>query len=71
MVSSVPVDILLVDDNEKNLLSLEAVLGDLGANLVRASSGDEALLRLLQQDFALILLDIQMPNLDVRATGCI
>jgi signal transduction histidine kinase/DNA-binding response OmpR family regulator len=64
MVSPVPVDILIVDDNEKNLLSLEAVLGDLGASLVRATSGDEALLKLLEQDFALILLDIQMPNLD-------
>lgn len=58
------VDVLAVDDNPTNLLSLEAVLQDLGANLVKAHSGDEALLRVLQQDFALVLLDIHMPGLD-------
>ncbi len=58
------VDVLAVDDNPSNLLSLEAVLQDLGANLVKATSGDEALLRVLERDFALVLLDIQMPGLD-------
>ena len=58
------VDVLAVDDNPSNLLSLEAVLQDLGANLVKAHSGDEALLRVLEREFALVLLDIQMPGLD-------
>ena len=58
------VDVLAVDDNPNNLLSLEAVLADLGANLVKAHSGDEALLRVLERDFALVLLDIHMPGLD-------
>jgi len=56
--------ILLVDDQVENLLALEAVLEPLGQRLVRAQSGEEALARLLREDFALILLDVQMPNLD-------
>jgi signal transduction histidine kinase/DNA-binding response OmpR family regulator len=59
-----PAAVLAVDDNPHNLRSLEAVLGELGANLVTAESGDEALLRVLERDFAVILLDIQMPGLD-------
>jgi signal transduction histidine kinase/CheY-like chemotaxis protein len=58
------VDILIVDDNSKNLMALEAMLGGLGQNIVRAESGAEALRCLLHQDFALALLDIQMPELD-------
>src|SRR5205823_3640214 len=58
------VDILLVDDHQSNLLSLEAILQDLGHNLVKAHSGDEALRRLLQGDYAVILLDVQMQDLD-------
>ena len=61
---SVPAAVLAVDDNPNNLRSLQAVLGELGANLVTAQSGDEALMRLLERDFAVILLDIQMPGLD-------
>ena len=57
-------NILLVDDQVENLMALEAVLEPLGQNLVRANSGEEALLRLLKDDYALILLDVQMPDLD-------
>ncbi len=56
--------ILLVDDRPENLTALEAVLEPLGCPLVRASSGAEALKRLLIDDFALILLDVQMPGMD-------
>ncbi|CAN5187532.1 response regulator [soil metagenome] len=56
--------VLLVDDRPANLLALEAILSDLPVKLVRASSGSEALRALLKQDFALVLLDVQMPNMD-------
>jgi PAS domain S-box-containing protein len=57
-------NILLVDDQPNNLLALEAMLEDLGQNLVRAESGTAALRALLEQEFAAILLDVQMPGLD-------
>jgi signal transduction histidine kinase/BarA-like signal transduction histidine kinase len=56
--------ILLVDDRPANLLALEAVLGPLGHKLVLAHSGEEALRQILKQEFALILMDVQMPDLD-------
>jgi signal transduction histidine kinase len=58
------VSILLVDDKEANLVALEAMLQGLGQHLVRASSGREALKQLLTQDFAVILLDVKMPEMD-------
>jgi PAS domain S-box-containing protein len=57
-------NVLLVDDRPENLLALEAVLAPLNCRLVTATSGQEALRRLLHDEFALILLDVQMPELD-------
>jgi CheY-like chemotaxis protein len=58
------VNILLVDDRPDKLLALEAVLEDLGQNVVRAYSGREALRHVLSQEFAVILLDVNMPGMD-------
>jgi signal transduction histidine kinase len=58
------VKILLVDNEPKGLLALEAILEPLGQKLIAATSGKEALRHLLAHDFALILLDIRMPELD-------
>lgn len=57
-------NILLVDDRPENLFALESVLGDLGCNLVKAQSGSEALRWLLNRDFAAVLLDVNMPDMD-------
>jgi len=57
-------EILAVDDSLANLLAIEAALGDFGAHVVKTQSGADALRRLLTQDFALILLDVQMPIMD-------
>ena len=56
--------ILLVDDRPENLLALEAILQGLGHDLLKAASGEEALKRLLTEDVAVILLDVQMPGMD-------
>jgi PAS domain S-box-containing protein len=61
--------ILLVDDYEPNLFALEVVLAPLGHRLVRATSGAIALKRLVDEDFALILLDVMMPDLDGLQTA--
>lgn len=59
-----PVKILMVDDRPANLLALEGILEDLGQELVKAESGKEALRRILNDDFAVILLDVKMPDMD-------
>jgi signal transduction histidine kinase len=59
-----PVNILLVDDTPSRLLAYRTILADLHENLIEASSGTEALKLLMQHEFALILLDINMPGID-------
>ena len=63
--------ILIVDDHPANLLALEGILEPLGQRVVRAISGEEALRRLLDQDFAVILMDVQMPGLDGFQTAAL
>ena len=58
------VSILLVDDQASRLLSYEAILTELGERLVCAQSGSEALKRLMEEEFAVILLDVNMPGMD-------
>ena len=58
------VNILLVDDQPANLVALEAMLQGLGQNLIKAESGREALRWLLTHEFAVILLDVKMPDMD-------
>jgi PAS domain S-box-containing protein len=62
-------NILLVDDQPSNLVALDAVLAELGQVTVRAESGEEALRALAAQEFAVILLDVQMHGLDGFATA--
>ena len=57
-------NILMVDDEPGKLLSYEVMLGELGENLVKATSGSEALELLLKTDVAVILLDVSMPEMD-------
>jgi signal transduction histidine kinase len=63
--------ILIVDDHEENLLALEAVLTDRRYELVRANSGRAALRAALQRDFAVILLDVAMPDMDGFETAAL
>jgi PAS domain S-box-containing protein len=71
LVESEPVvaNVLLVDDHPANLLALEGILEPLDHRLVKASSGEEALKKLLDTEFALILMDVQMPGLDGMQTA--
>lgn len=58
------VNILMVDDQPAKLLSYEAILSELGENLIKASSGTEALEHLLRMDVAVVLMDVSMPEMD-------
>jgi CheY-like chemotaxis protein len=71
MSSDPRINILLVDDVPGKLLALEAVLEDLGQRLVSVTSGREALRRLLHEDFAVILLDVSMPDMDGFETAAL
>lgn len=64
MSEVLPVSLLIVDDHIENLLVLEATLAGEGYRLVRAESGEAALRHLLREDFAVIVLDVQMPGMD-------
>jgi signal transduction histidine kinase len=59
-----PVNILMVDDQPAKLLSYEAMLGELGENLIKANTAREALAALLQEEVAVILMDVSMPEID-------
>src|SRR6476659_7506489 len=58
------VNILLVDDQPAKLMSYEVILDDLGENLIKATSGQEALSHLLKTEVAVVLMDVCMPDLD-------
>src|SRR3979409_1524004 len=58
------VNILMVDDQPAKLLSYEVILGELGEHRVKASSGKQALELLLKNDFAVVLMDVSMPEID-------
>ena len=64
MLESKTAELLLVDDRPENLFILENILMDLDCQLFRATSGQEALRLMLRHDFALVLLDVQMPGMD-------
>src|SRR6202790_4201233 len=64
MTAKEQVNILMVDDQPAKLMSYEIILGELGENLIKASSGKEALDLLLKNDFAVVLMDVSMPEID-------
>ena len=64
MTESDNIHILLVDDRPENLLALESVLEEPGLEIVKATSGNEALGKMLEHEFAIVLMDVQMPEMD-------
>jgi PAS domain S-box-containing protein len=64
MTANQKMNILMVDDQPGKLLSYEVMLGDLGENLIKATSAKEALEQLLKADVAVVLMDVSMPELD-------
>src|SRR5271170_3944141 len=64
MTANDKVNILMVDDQPAKLLSYEVILAELGENLIKATSGKEALELLLKNDFAVVLMDVSMPEID-------
>lgn len=66
-----PIEILLVDDAPDKLLALEAALGEYGEHVIKAESGNEALRLVLKREFAVILLDINMPGMDGFETAAL
>lgn len=69
--AEIPVKVLAVDDDEKNLRALSALLASLPATVVTARSGEEALRHLLREDFAVVLLDLHMPALNGLETAAL
>lgn len=69
MSADLQASILIVDDDRGGLLAMEEVLRNLGARLVTASSGEEALRCVLEEDFAAILMDVRMPGIDGFTTA--
>jgi signal transduction histidine kinase len=69
MSSDLQASILIVDDDHASLLAIAEVLGNMGVNLVTASSGEEALRCVLDEDFAAILMDVRMPGIDGFTTA--
>lgn len=65
------VNILVVDDRPEKLIALKVILEELGENVITATSGREALRQLLQTDFAVILLDVNMPGMDGFETAAL
>src|SRR5690242_17324375 len=64
MSSNEKVNILMVDDQPAKLLSYEVILKELGENLIKATSGKEALEHLLRNEIAVVLMDVSMPDID-------
>ena len=71
MADPIPVNVLIVDDNASQRMALAAVLGNLDIRIVAAASGRDALRRLLEEEFALVLLDVNMPGLDGFETAAL
>ena len=69
MVEVDPARVLLVDDRRENRIALQAVLEPLRVDIVEADSGEQALRVVLVHDFAVILLDVQMPGMDGMETA--